>query len=60
MYPWSSSMNQISLKNSFGKVVYQILAEIEMTQNKISHLVSILKQWIFWEYFFFLLEYGCF
>ena len=27
-------MSQISLKNSFGKVVFQIFAEIEMTQNE--------------------------
>ena len=31
MYWWSPNLNQISLKNSFGKVVFQILAEIEMT-----------------------------
>ena len=27
-------MSQISLKNSFGKVVFQILAKIEMTRSK--------------------------
>ena len=27
-------MSQTSLKNSFGKVVFQILAKIEMTRNK--------------------------
>ena len=27
-------MSQNSLKNSFGKVVFQILAKIEMTPNK--------------------------
>ena len=31
MYSWSPNLSQISLKNSFGKVVFQILAEIEMT-----------------------------
>ena len=34
MYSCSPTMSQISLKNSFGKVVFQILAKIEMTQNK--------------------------
>ena len=28
MYSWSPNLSQISLKNSFGKVVFQILAEI--------------------------------
>ena len=34
MYSWSPNLSQISLKNSFGKVVFQILAEIEMTRNE--------------------------
>ena len=34
MYSWSPNLSQISLKNSFGKVVFQILAEIEMSRNK--------------------------
>ena len=34
MYSWSPNLSQISLKNSFGKVVFQILAKIEMTRNK--------------------------
>ena len=34
MYSWSSNLSQISLKNSFGKVVFQILAEIEMLRNE--------------------------
>ena len=35
MFSWSSNLSQISLKNSFGKVVFQILAEIEMTRDEI-------------------------
>ena len=35
MYSCSPTLSQISLKNSFGKWVFQILAKIEMTQNKI-------------------------
>ena len=31
---YSPSLSQISLKNSFGKVVFQNLVKIEMTQNK--------------------------
>ena len=34
MYWWSPNSSQILLKNSFGKVVFQILAEIQMTQNE--------------------------
>ena len=34
MYSWSPNLSQISLKNSFGKVVFQILAEIEMMRNE--------------------------
>ena len=30
MYSWSPNLSQISLKKSFGKVVFQILAEIEI------------------------------
>ena len=34
MYAFSPTLSQISLKNSFGQVVFQILAKIEMTQIK--------------------------
>ena len=34
IYSCSPTMSRISLKHSFGKVVFQILAEIEMTWNK--------------------------
>ena len=34
MYSCSPTLSQISLKNSFGKVVFQILAKIKMTRNK--------------------------
>ena len=34
MYLWSPILSQISLKNSFGKGDFQILAEIEMTRNE--------------------------
>ena len=34
MYLCSPTLSQISLKNSFGKVVFQILAKIEMMRNK--------------------------
>ena len=33
MYSWFPTLSHISLKNSFGKVVIQILAKIEMTRN---------------------------
>ena len=34
MYLCSPTLSHISLKNSFGKVVFQILAKIEMMRNK--------------------------
>ena len=34
MYSYSPTLSQISLKNSFWKVVFQVLAKIEMTRNK--------------------------
>ena len=34
MYSWSLNLSQISFKNSFGKVVFQILAEIKMMRNE--------------------------
>ena len=34
MYSWSPYLSQMSLKISPGKVVFQILAEIEMTRNE--------------------------
>ena len=54
MYLWSPNLSQISLKSSFGKVVFQILAEIEM---KIGYLAAIFKRYIYFIYFF--LKYGC-
>ena len=42
MYSWSHNLSQISLKNSFGKVVFQILAEMEMKRN---------KNWLFGRHF---------
>ena len=56
MYSWSPNLSQISLKNSFGKGVFQILAEIE-TRN---------ENWLFGRHFetvqifyIFFLKYGC-
>ena len=34
MYSWSPNLSQIFLKNSIGKVGFQIFAEIEMTRNE--------------------------
>ena len=45
MYSCSPTLSQISLKNSFGKVVFQILAKIEMTRKKICYLATILKRY---------------
>ena len=42
IYSYSPSLSQISLKNSFGKVVFQNLAKIEMTRN---------ENWLFGRHF---------
>ena len=34
IYACSPTLSQISLRNSFGKVVFQILAKIKTTRNK--------------------------
>ena len=34
IYSYSPSLSQISLKNSFGEMVFQNLAKIKMTRNK--------------------------
>ena len=55
MYPWSPNLSQISLKNSFGKVFFQILAEIEMPRNE-NRLVGRHFEMV---HIFFSLKYGC-
>ena len=51
MYLCSPTLSQISLKNSFEVVVFQILAKIEMTQNKIGYLAAILKRYNIFKFF---------
>ena len=58
MYSCSSALSQILFKNSFGKVVFQILVTCLFCETKIRFLAALLKQNIFWS--FFLLIYGCF
>ena len=52
MYLCSPTLSQISLKNSFGKVVFQILAKIKMTQNKNRLFAAILKRYNIFTFFF--------
>ena len=53
---YSPIMTQISLKNSFGKVVFHIFAEIEMMRNQIDHWPPFWNG-IFWgRGYFFLLK----
>ena len=56
MYSWSPNLSQISLKNSFGKVVFHILAEIKMTRNEnrlfVRHFETVQRLHIFF------LKYG--
>ena len=51
MYSWSPSLSQISSKNSFGKVVFQIFNEIKMTENEYRlrgrHFETVQKFYIF-------------
>ena len=51
MYSWSPNLSQISLKNSFGIVVFQIMAEIEMSRNENRlfgrHFETVQKFYIF-------------
>ena len=58
MYLCSPNLSQISLKNSFGKVVFQILAEIEMTRNE-NRLFGRHFETVQIFPFFFSLKYGC-
>ena len=53
MYLCSPTLGQISLKNSFGKVVFQILAKIKMMRNEIGYLAAILKRYNIFIFFFF-------
>ena len=46
-------MSQISLKNSYGKMVFQIFAEIEMTQNENRLFGCHFETVIFLNIFFF-------
>ena len=57
MYSWSPNLSQISLKNSFGKVVFQILAEIEMMRNE-NRLFGRHFETVQIFYIFFL-KFGC-
>ena len=57
MYSWSPNLSQISLKNSFGKMFFQIFAKIEMTQNK-NRLFGRHFETVQMFYIFFL-KYGC-
>ena len=51
MYSWFSNLSQISLKNSYLKMVIQFFAKIEMTQNENRFFAAFLKR-----YKFFILE----
>ena len=51
-------MSQILLKNSLGKVVFQIFAKIEMTPNENQSFGHHFEKVIFGSIFVFV--YGCF
>ena len=57
MYSWSPNLSQMSLKNSFRKVFFQILTEIEMTRNENRlfgrHFETVQI------FYIFSLKYGC-
>ena len=52
MYSCSPTLSQISLKNSFGKVVFQILDKIEMTWIK-NRLFRHHFETVHFQFFFF-------
>ena len=54
MYSCSPTLSQTSLKNSFGKVVFQILAKLEKTQKKKKkgYLAAILKRYNIFNFVF--------
>ena len=57
MYSWSPNLSQISLKNSFGKVVFKFWPKSKWREMKIGYLAAILKRY---KHFIFILQkYGC-
>ena len=58
MYSWSPILSQISLKNSFGGVFFQFVANFEMKRNKNQSFGRHFETVNFLGYF--LLEYGYF
>ena len=51
MYSSSPNLSQISLKNSFGKVVFQILLKSKWREMKIGYLAAILKRYKYFIFF---------
>ena len=60
IYSCSPTLSQISMKNSFGKVVFQILAKIEMKRNKNRLFCRHFKTIQHFEIFFFFQNYDFF
>ena len=58
MYSWSPNLSQISLKNSFVNMVFQILAEIKMLRNE-NRLFGHHFETVHIFYIFFPRKYGC-
>ena len=52
MYLCSPTLSQISLKNFFGKVFFQIFAKIKMTRNKNRLFVRHFETVQHFQYFF--------
>ena len=59
MYSCSPTLSQILLKNSFGKVVFQILAKTKWREIKIGYLAAILKRYNIFKCFFFFFFQNC-
>ena len=51
MYSWSPNLNQISLKNFFGKVVFKFLPKSKWREKKIGYLAAILKRYKYFIFF---------
>ena len=60
MYSCSPTLSQISLKNSFGKVVFQILAKIKMMRSKNQLFGRHFETVQHFQFFFFFFAELCF
>ena len=51
MYSWSPNLSQISLKNSYVKVVFKFWLKSKWHEMKIGYLATILKRYKYFIFF---------